>query len=425
MSEQPHRALRVRSRRAILVVLLLASLHAGAASAARPRYASHMPRAFAFQEETPIALVPGGAVWYDEGPIEFDRFGVGSVQLGWGRSYSPHSLQSSGDAVAGVLGEGRFEAGLVSGRIRPMYQPVAVPGGECTGGWVPDAGNAPHFVLAGLKIISAGVCVDDERNEYEAGTAKGQPLFLHDVRGGEWRVWRWLRGGFEPPLAVEGTRVAIGEPLGAAAREVETVGARRMRVSVLDARNGAVLARFRAPFGSLAFAAQDRLVVTVQQRPAARSAIRSPPSLMRISFSSFMYALDGRRLADLGSLGASPRISHMHVLTGGAALEVRTLPSGPSIPLVGFNSQRARKGVAFSWPALVVEETTATPLPPDQVNCDTGYYSKPSSPFLQVIDLATPFAFEPAPPPSPLEAQNVLASEHCPIVHYAAPSRRR
>jgi hypothetical protein len=406
--------------RAIVLAVVLAAMQAfsASASASRPIYRPT-------PAGTPVALVPGGAVWYDEGPIEFDRFGVGTVQLGWGGRYNPDVLQSSADAVAGVLGEGRFQGGLLGGRIRPMYQPVGVPAGECEVGWIPDAGDEPDFVLSGRKIISAATCVSADGNKLDAEAANGQPLFIHDVRGGEWRVWRWLHGGFEPPLAVEGSLVAVGEPPKVALRESESTARRYMRVSIVDSHTGAVLAHFRTPFGQLAFAAPDRLVVTVSESRRATAASRAREGFPAPTYRSFLYALDGRRLADLGTFDAIPRISNMHLLTTGSTLEVRSLPNGPSSPVIGFDGlQRTLRGIAFHWPALALEETTASALPAEQVNCRTGYYSESSPPFLQIIDIASPFAFEPAPPPSPLEAQDVLASKHCPIVAVNVAPRR-
>jgi hypothetical protein len=74
------------------------------------------------------------------------------------------------------------------------------------------------------------------------------------LRGGRWRVLRWLAGDPEPPvLAAEGNLVAVGAQLSSA----------KMEVSILDVRNGRADARFDLPYGHLAFASRDRLVLSV------------------------------------------------------------------------------------------------------------------------------------------------------------------
>jgi hypothetical protein len=240
-------------------------------------------------------------------------------------------------------------------------------------------------------------------------------------------VWRWLRGGFVPSLAVEGREVAVGEPWTAPPGGGAVVTVRHMRVRIIDARSGAVRWSFVAPTGGLAFASPQRLVVTVgggvsrAGGAAARASLRQAEPFHQIQtlpYHSYLYSTAGRRLAELGTFFTPPRVSHMHLLSlGGEALEVRSLPDGRPTPLIAFSDpQRTMRAVAFDWPALVLEETTASQLPAEQVNCRSGYYSEPSKPFLQIIDLSRPFAFEAAPSPSPLIAQNVLATKKCPPI---------
>jgi hypothetical protein len=180
--------------------------------------------------------------------------------------------------------------------------------------------------------------------------------------------------------------------------------------------------------GGLAFASAKRLVITVEggvsrvggaaARASLRQATRSRELIRSVAYQSYLYSTAGRRLAELGTFFTPPRVSHMHLLSlGGQALEVRSLPDGPPTPLIAFSEpQRTMRAVAFDWPALVLEETTASQLSAEQVNCRTGYYSEPGKPFLQVIDLSRPFAFETAPSPSPLIGQNVLATKKCPPI---------
>lgn len=369
----------------------------------------------------PVAIVRGGAVWFDEAPIVFRRFTGGSATIGWGRRFTEPWLQSSAGSVAGLAGEGRFLGGVPPGPLRPIDQPEwAVAGGGCGEGWVPDTGNTPDFVVVGRKIISAATCLSGEDT---LETQMRQPLFSHDVRGGEWRVQRWLAGDLAPVLAAEGTLLAVGEPLKASpGGELvdETHG--RMRVSVVDTASGRTTARFVMPIGQLAFAAAGRLVLTeVKRGPRVLLATARPPGIPPRTYHSWLYSTRGRRIADLGTFQELPHVSRMHILSersgvGESVLTVQPIPRGTPSRVVGVNARRAVRGLAFRWPALVLEETTAEPLPADQATCRTGYYSTPSAPFLQVVDLAMPHAYEPAALPSPLEAEHFPLPGPCPPV---------
>jgi hypothetical protein len=423
-----------RTRRVALIVLalMLTSACAGgvcgdrASAAPTPRKPLRPP----LPQGEGVAIVGGGAVWFDEGRIVFQRFAGGGATVGWGRQYSPPWLESSAGSVAGVLGEGRFVAGMPPGRVRPMYQPEGVPGGECAGGWVPEAGFTPNFVVVGKKIISAGRCQSGEQGGFEAEAQTRQPLFSHDVRGGDWHVWRWLSADAPPVLAAEGNRLAVGEIVQPPLRERLDEGTRQMRVSIIDIRNGTVSARFVTPAGSLAFAAPDRLVLSIVTEgatpPRLLTSINDVSPVLRLkrTYHLWLYATSGRRITGLGTFQALPSVSHMHLLTEGQVLSVRAIPGGTPSPLIGFNApQRTLDGLAFHWPALALRETAATALQADQLNCGTGYYSPASRPFLQVIDLARAHTYEPPPPPSPLESQHLLA--HCPQVRYQGIPRTR
>jgi hypothetical protein len=292
---------------------------------------------------------------------------------------------------------------------------------------VPDNGSEPDFVVVGARIVSAATCLPGEGTTFEAASQTREPLFSHDVRGGEWRVMRWLSGALPPVLASEGTLLAVGEllspsPIG---EPVDRSGW-GMRVLIVDLRTGSTRARFAMPAGELAFAAADRLVLTkVSERSAGRAAAAvEPPVRVRRTYHSWLYSTDGRRIADLGNFQGSPRVSHMHVLTeepgvqtGESVLSVRAIPHGRPEPVIGFDApRRALVGLAFRWPAVVLDETTAAALPADQATCWTGYYGRPSAPFLQIIDLAEPHAYEPPPPPSPLEAAKFTLPGRCPPI---------
>jgi hypothetical protein len=393
----------------------------------------------------PIAIVPGGAVWLGEGPalgggpLLFQPFVGNTTRVGWGPGYTDVALASSGAAVGGLDGEGRFVGGVAPGPLRPMYQPEAVPGPECEAGWAPDTGSnpddvPPDFILARTKIVSAGVCLSDPYGNEIAGP---QPLFIHDVRGGEWHVWRWLHGGFEPALAAEGGLVAIGDPLRTPEREAPVrttpqAPVRDMRVTLVDLGRRGQQTHFIAPIGQLAFASRDRLVITAAERfragAAASSGTRPVEEALsvRYTYRAYLYSLRGRRLGDLGTFATMPHVSHMHLLVtreGTVANErmitVRHIPGGAPADVIGLQEpQREVAGLAFDWPALVLAETTAAPLDAEHVNCATGYYTKSNAPSLHVIDLAAPHRYEPAPRPSPLIAENVLATKECrQVVH--------
>jgi hypothetical protein len=425
------RAYRTGVGACVAAALLLIAPACAAASLPLPRRA--------FSQTAPVAIVPGGAVWFDRGPVIFQTFDGAARRVGWGRTVE--TIVSSGSAVAGLLGEGRFVGGVAPGPLRPMYQPPPVATGECEGGWQPAASRGADFVLARTQIIAAGECVSSNGTTSETEGAALQPLFLHDVRGGEWRIWRWLRGGFAPVLASEASRVAIGEPLAAPAGSGAVAATRHMRVSITGMRRRGRPSRFIVPFGKLAFASPDRLVLMVAEtaaaapheatRPSASSGSMGAPMLRaraRTSdYRAYLYSTGGRRIADLGVFGGVPLVSHMHLIateeqpfSEESLLTVRRIPGGAPVPLVGFSGrQRELAGSAFDWPALVLDETTAAVLDAEQVSCRTGYYSEPSPPFLHVIDLAAAHAYEPAPSPSPLVAQNLLAEKHCPRIAVA------
>src|SRR5262249_1837640 len=157
------------------------------------------------------------------------------------------------------------------------------------------------------------------RLEGEAGPR--QPLFVHDVRGGGWRIWRWLNEGFAPILAAEGTLVALGEPL--TPPRGEAVGTvLHMRVTVIDMPTGAVRSRFVAPIASIAFASPDRLMLTSSETPSPGPAASPVAGLastrealhIQIDYHASLYSIGGRKLGDLGTYGEPPRVSHMHLL---------------------------------------------------------------------------------------------------------------
>ncbi len=339
-------------------------------------------------------------------------------------------MSSSSDAVA-VLGdqEGEvFAGGVPPGRLASIQEPSrTVLGGECPD-WLPATED---FIVAGDELIDAGACQgDDSFGEAEETTS--QPLFVRNVRGGDWHVLRWLRGHYEPILAAEGNRLAIG-----------VQATRGMRVTILDLGTGHVVARFDTPDGDLSFASNRRLVLSVQERrrrierKTTRSAAEPRPRRARPVLTEAqpgpaaheppyrieLYSLTGRRLAALGTAPEPPLVSHMHVLEersveGGSVVAVRGLLGGPSRRLIGFNESPVRKLEAFAirWPAVAVLETTSAPLSPREVTCHSGRYHDPGEPFVSIFDLARREPFVPPPAPEPLPP----LPDNCPVVVFPA-----
>jgi hypothetical protein len=217
-----------------------------------------------------------------------------------------------------------------------------------------------------------------------------QPLFIRSLRGGRWRVLRWLAGDTEPPvLTAEGNLVAVGVQLSNA----------EMEVSILDVRNGRTEARFDLPYGHLAFASRDRLVLSAPVLP--------------VGYRLALYSTRGQRIAELGSAQEPPLVSGMHLVTDeGQTVSVRSVAGGAAKAVIGFNSPvRSLVALAFRWPALVVVETTSAPLLPSEVHCWSSGYGPASVPFLGLFDLARDQPFVPAPALINVEPSKPL--EHC------------
>ena len=147
-----------------------------------------------------------------------------------------------------------------------------------------------------------------------------EPLFIRNLRGGRWKVLRWLTGTSGPQFAAEGPLLAIG------ARRLD----RRMTVSILDLATGATQPSFQTPLGQLAFASPQRLVLEIPDRVAVA---RRPRAV-----SLRLYSTRGNYLADLGSM-TEPLISGMHIVAyENGTLSVRSVGGGAQRPIVGFNS---------------------------------------------------------------------------------------
>lgn len=353
----------------------------------------------------PIAVLRDGVVWVGQGRVQFHAFRSGPVTLGGVPTSSTPILAASANAVALVGAGAGFAAGVPPGRLAPVEgadeQVRAFSGGECPS-WSPMVGSSPEvpsdFAVADGDLLDAGECQGESGVRYNQELATAQPLFVHRLHGGGWRILRWLKGNQSPILATEGHLLAIGEPL----------GTNTMRVTILDLAGRAVVAQFAAPLGYLSFASSHRLVLSVsaetRHAPLTTNATTSEVQLRRFSYRLQLYTLEGRPLAYLGTAGEPALVSHMHLLVkeeveGHSVLAVRNILDGSRRRLIGFNAPaRTLEAVAFRWPAVALLETTSVPLQQSEVTCESGQYHHPSPPLLRVFDLAKSETFVPPPP---------------------------
>ena len=345
-----------------------------------------------------VAVLAKGVVWADQTRVIYQGFRSPSRVLGGLESTEP-LLSSSGQAIV-VAGRGTREGlsgAVLPNRLTPIDQIwEEVHGGGCT--WLPSqGGDEGELVVIVEQVIDTASCGEETVPQ---GLAM-QPLFVRNVRAGEWRVLRWLKGHRSPALAAEGNLLAVGDPS----------STRRMHVTIFDFPRARPVAQFDAPAGSISFASSRRLVISAPVPRSSQESVRrtlaaiEPLLRLRLSYRAELYSLTGRRLSDLGTFGQPPLVSHMHALfqesvEGGSVLVVRSLPGGPSRRLIGFDDPaRMLDGVAFRWPAVALVERTSTPLQQSEVTCDSGDYHQPGPPSLAILDLARAEPFVPAPPP--------------------------
>ena len=263
--------------------------------------------------------------------------------------------------------------------------PKGFRAGGCRG-WLPGG----DFVVAGDDLVATGECEWDDASVRE-------PLFVRSLRGGRWRVLRWLavdslgEGGghynVPPVLSAEGDLVAVGVQFSSA----------RMEVSILDVRGGRLAARFDLPDGYLAFASRERLVLSIPA-PLWPEDVAFPLGEWSGPFHLALYSTRGRRIAGLGSAQELPLVSGMHlVIDEESIVSVRRVAGGAPQRVVAFNEARESIALAFRWPALVVVEATRVPLLPSEVHCWSGDYGPAGTPFLGVFDLARSAPFVPGP----------------------------
>jgi hypothetical protein len=345
-----------------------------------------------------VAVLAKGAVWSDGYQLRWQGFSSPGKVLGGLHEPDPF-LASSANAVALAgrgFSESFFSAAVPPDRFAPIGQVWApVRGAGCE--WLPWGTAEPReFVVAGNQLVDGGDCA--EEMTFQAQLPK-QPLFVRDVRGGNWHVLRWLSGRATPVLAAEGEKLAVG--VGSSTR--------RMHVVVFDLPSTKPIAQFDAPAGYLGFASPTRLIDSVLV-PLHPHEAKAPPLIepfkRRVphSYSVELYSLDGRRLAALGTFGEPPLASHMHLLSvegneGESRLVLRSIADGRARPLVGFSEPvRSLEGFAFRWPAVAFVERTSVPRVQSEVTCTSGEYKPPEPPTLLILDLARAEPFLPAPP---------------------------
>jgi hypothetical protein len=335
-----------------------------------------------------LAIVNGGVLWFDEGALRLEGRHSGTRRLGTSSSFQD-DFSSSATATAALVEsdepgeEPHFVASVLPRRLHSIALPQRLRGGGCTY-WEPSM----PFVVVKDYLVAAGECQEIKEHPQRA------PLYMRNLRGGRWRVLRWLASGSGAELAAEGDLLAVG---------AHRFG-RRMTVSILELSTGALRARFETPLGQLAFASPRRLVLEIPARVASTEG--------RPTVSLRLYSTRGNYLANLGAM-AEPLISHMHVVAyENGTLSVRRVDGGASRPVVGFNPPaRELDAFAFRWPQLVVSEATSKPLLPSEVRCWSGSYGPSSKPFLATLDLTQIEPFD--PPPATVHVEPAVPLTNC------------
>jgi hypothetical protein len=337
-----------------------------------------------------LAIVNGGVLWFDEGSLLLESPHSGIRPLAASGSFLDDFFSSARATAAlteGVDSEPHFVANVLPRRLTAIAQPPRLSGGGCTW-WEP---SRPYVVVED-DLVATGECQEIKEHPVR------EPLFIRNLRGGRWKILRWLTGTSGPQFAAEGPLLAIG------AQRLD----RWMTISILDLATGATQPSFQTPLGQLAFASPQRLVLEIPDRVAAtrRPWERSQAVSLRL------YSSRGNYLADLGSM-TEPLISGMHIVVyEEGTLSVRSVAGGAPRPIVGFNPPaRELDAFAFRWPDLVVSETTSTPLLPGEVRCRSGSYGPSSEPFLTTFGLARVEPFD--APPATVHVEPAVPRTNC------------
>ncbi|MHB8532254.1 MAG: hypothetical protein ACYDC2_05995 [Solirubrobacteraceae bacterium] len=359
-----------------------------------------------------VTIVKAGVVWYDDGVVRLiDHAGRRRVLASWSESASegPPQISSSGTAVALEAGD-RLRGGLPPAPLSLLAagRPVGQGRLRC---WRPQLHGIVDFAVAADQLVIAA-----EQLCRSPGSS-AQPLFAKNLRGGRWRVIRWLTTSAPPILAADGDLLAIG---------VQRSLSSLMDVRVLDVASASTRWRLRLPEGYLAFAAPDRLVVSIptfasfplQTRVETPNGTYARAGSLGGGYRVGVFDTNGRLLASLGASDEQPRISAGRRITisyssrtESQTLSVADIPNGPSRAVVGFNAGRALNTFAWRWPLLAVIETASAALPNGQFSCQHGTYAPPTPPTLATFDLSRASPLVPAPPVPPQpDFQQVFAT---------------
>ena len=144
------------------------------------------------------------------------------MTLGGMPASSTPVLAASGNAVALAGAGAGLAGGVPPGRLSPVEgageEVRGFAGGGCSA-WSPRAGSTAEtpgdFVVAHGELVDAGECQAENGGSEEQEPATAQPLFIHGLHGGAWRILRWVRGNQLPILATERDLLAIREPASA------------------------------------------------------------------------------------------------------------------------------------------------------------------------------------------------------------------
>jgi hypothetical protein len=337
-------------------------------------------------ENRGLAIVNGGVLWFDEETLLLEGPRGAIRPLGasaFGDEFSSSATATAALTEGGAVGEPHFVASVLPERLSAIAQPPRLSGGGCTW-WEP---SRPYVVVKD-DLVATGDCQEIKEHPVR------EPLYIRSLRGGRWRVMRWLAGAFVSALAAEGPLLALG------AHRVD----HQMTVSITNLSTGAMQSSFETPLGRLAFASPQRLVVEIAS--GGTSSRRSHAVSLRL------YSSRGKYLANVGSR-IEPLISGMHIVAfENGTLSVSSVAGGAPRPVVGFNAtSRTLGSFAFRWPELVVSETTSTPLLPNEVRCWSGSYGPSSKPFLAAFDLAHGEPFD--APPATVEVQPAVPLSNC------------
>ncbi len=233
--------------------------------------------------------------WFSDGWLTVA--GRRPQRQGLGTAVGPYAVRSSGRDVA-FVGGGALFAGRLPGRLSRL-PPVR------SGCWTDGSGWQSFFAVAdGQLLVGASPCDLAYPN-----LGHSQPLFIHPVAGGRWRVLTHLPGQQPPVLAARADRLAIGVQY----------STRRMDVTLLDLATGRRRRPVRLPDGVLSFSGPNRLVdaVPIDGEFPISPAYQSAGTTFGYYASGYdvrLYTDRGRMIARLGRSVRPPLVSGSHVI---------------------------------------------------------------------------------------------------------------